>query len=476
MGSLTGKQDQAYQRGQANPEEKGAYSGNSAIASGLPMLGNIDNSQPYDFNGVVASMAEEPAMVKEFNVSDPMVEEPNKLLLLARDMIRDKATLSDLSPEQRAYLEEGDKFVHLLSQNIISKNNNREEAQEDITGMLHTLGFDMGELNSRASAVNRFANGVADTAASVYNGINNLVGQPDELAGDVANRSDAQADADSKLHSSLNIGRSWTDPRELTGDTDIATTIGKAAPSMAMSMGVGSVAQMAAKPALKTVAGLQAGADVGLEALREHGTEEGIEPKQLIVNALAGVLGYKMTPKGGAKVTTANKELMDSISEEDWLFSDAPITKALVESAKTNKASGSFGANIDDIKDVTKAQAKAWAKNPMFDDLSKHMVKIKPSKVTEDIKALIVKSNTPKDMLKNISKSDTVPKKFSTWASTMLREQGKEKGLRWGANALFLLGHMPSGAILSIITSPTAKNLAKKAIQKAKPLFQGTTL
>jgi hypothetical protein len=69
-------------------------------------------------------------------------------------------------------------------------------------------------------------------------------------------------------------------------------------------------------------------------------------------------------------------------------------------------------------------------------------------------------------MLKRMAESN-LPTKYKEWAKTMLKENKTEAIYRYGANGMFLLGHMPAGAVASIITSPTLMSGGKRLLKKA---------
>jgi hypothetical protein len=356
----TPRKNYADQNGSALPDNSNGHdNGNakvSAMASGLDMLGGIDNTQAFDFNntGTVSST--------ENNVTPPDVrlgegEEPIKPTTeeaeydyanMALDLLANKMKLSDLPPEAIEASKRDDNLIHALSALMVESGNDPKEVEADLHDSLKLLGYDMGELEKRTSAYNRFANGAKDTVASAYAGAGNAIGaltggalgdespNTDDISDMVEKDMDETAKADSELYKSLNpqskyeLNYDGLRPRivatdELTKPTDMATTIGQETPGLVLGGAVSKAPKVGA-----IAEGLYEGA-------RGMGETKEFSHAQL----LAPAVGYGLAKMFANKIGRT----FDNIKEyEDAVRAEPALEKQLLEMAEYK------GIDIKDIQ------------------------------------------------------------------------------------------------------------------------------
>ena len=262
---------------------------------------------------------------------------------LVSQMLDEGDTLADLSPEERLAIEADDGLVHYISQTIIDQEDDPEEAQRAIWGTLAELGVDTMELRERASAYNRFANGVSSTLTSVASGVGKAL--PDimtdadrlELVDTMSDLQRAEMERDSELYKALyptnrvladltdeeinsaqadssKTAAEFTDEEILAyqpetsikAPADIATVVGQEAPGFA----VGGAASKLPKVATAI--------DAGINAARMAGGDEDVG----YASILAPAVGYgiaKSLEKFGGRVYEGVKDYEKAVKQNPQL-------------------------------------------------------------------------------------------------------------------------------------------------------------
>ena len=254
-----------------------------------------------------------------------------------------------------------DTFIHTLAERNNSFYKTPKEAQEATMRQVKQLGYDMRELNNRASTYNRFSNGTALTVAQGMSGVNNFlqwVGfEGDPLISEQVDLLKAQAEKDSKLYSSTEERGNMfeTDAykaktiAENTPATDIATTAGKSAPMAAAAI---------ALPATR----LGSLADIGISSAVLNGTKDATTSDYIaaVLSPLAGLaLANKLSSQTGKAYRNA-KEYSDAIKAEPALARDlAKMAKEKNLDLKDLSIHGDVSFK-DTALPKTKQEMKAW--------------------------------------------------------------------------------------------------------------------
>ena len=425
-------------------------------------------------------------------------------------MLENGDTIESLPKEyQDILMADPDALVHYISDSVQAKDGiQAKDARADIRGIMDAIGLDVSTYEKRAGAENRVATGASLALTEAYNGIENIAQAIGEFTGLVSDNPAYQKDisdmmeeqlasdkmADAKLFHSLNPvskevkldGGSFmnTDPvainmtREGTKDpVDMATPIGEALPSMAMSAGIGYSAQMASSlskgvngvSSLKGMAIADAVADMGLEATKMAGETKEFSAEQLAINALGGALGYKLTPSGWLKVQDANRELISS-TKDVWTKAEY---RNIVDSFGSNKAKGYMGESTDDLKKILDNTRGELSFDPAIVSKSTRGRTWRDTNTVKwdwagdsdatPVEELLKTAKTPDELIDNIlSNEKNVPKELVTWAKKIKSSNDAEKYSRYGVNGLMLYLHMPAGLALSAMNTPTVRNLVKK--------------
>jgi hypothetical protein len=223
-----------------------------------------------------------------------------------------------------------DQFIHMLSKaNQEHYKDDPKMAEQALTMQLEKLGYDMEELSSRTSMYNRFRTGTAKSLTEAYTGITGA--EEGDISYAMEESLGTEAEANKKLYESMNFVRGVEPTGEgffstepmfkqsgTTEATEMATTIGEEAPTVVASMvggvGAGAIAQGIGKGGRVATAVGDAMGDVAYTGARAMSEQSDIGATDVLVSGLAGVLGYKLTPKSYATIDNVLKK-SDSLDD-----------------------------------------------------------------------------------------------------------------------------------------------------------------